>query len=297
MKENVVEIGNHRYRYGYDSSTKRTVYLGPVGDGPELSENEFLKALATTDLTPELIIDDMVEAYGEEDINLWNCHQTAWRLMELYRDRDDLTVVLGVAPLFQFGPEGYGYGPYFLPHSWVETPDYIIDTNPEQVAYHETDYWLVSTDPDGEKSRTHIGWFMEQARERGSERLLRQQGMEQKLNLKVISKSDPSAKGYYRGVGTAFQNDPVAQKRFKTPKGWSDSFTGLPLESEFGFTLNRAGMHLFKDDYDRTENQVKAIYDMILDGKIVVDWEHLKISGERIEKRKQERKPKQLFDF
>jgi poly(A) polymerase len=41
MKESIVEIGNHQYRYGYDSSTKKTVYLGPVGSSVPLSEEEF----------------------------------------------------------------------------------------------------------------------------------------------------------------------------------------------------------------------------------------------------------------
>jgi len=301
MKESIVEIAGHRYRYGYDSDTKRTVYLGPVGDGPELSENEFLKALATTPLTPDIIINDMLEAYGEDNINLWNCHQTTWRLMKLYRDRDDLTVVLGVAPLFSMAPDGRGYGPYFLPHSWVETPDYIIDTNPEQVAYHEEDYWTVSTDPEGRKSRANKSWFFEQARERGNEQFLLDTGWEEKLNLKVIPKSDPLAKGYYKKVKDAYENNPSVQKRFDSPKKWTEHlFVGLPLENEFGFTSSYAGEYIFGDEYQRNLDQLEKVYDMVLDGKIEVDWKYLTISGKRIEKRKQERekrKHRQLFDF
>ena len=41
MKESVVSIGGHQYRYGYDPGTKSTEYLGPVGDAPELSERIF----------------------------------------------------------------------------------------------------------------------------------------------------------------------------------------------------------------------------------------------------------------
>jgi hypothetical protein len=39
MKVSIVEINEHQYRYGYDNG--KTVYLGPVGDAPEISEEEF----------------------------------------------------------------------------------------------------------------------------------------------------------------------------------------------------------------------------------------------------------------
>jgi len=48
MKETTVEIGGHRYRYHYDPDTQKTVYDGPVGSAPELSEAEFLKAITDT---------------------------------------------------------------------------------------------------------------------------------------------------------------------------------------------------------------------------------------------------------
>jgi len=44
-KESVVEIpdGSGRfYRYEYDESTGKTLYKGPVGDAPQMSEEEFL---------------------------------------------------------------------------------------------------------------------------------------------------------------------------------------------------------------------------------------------------------------
>jgi len=37
-----VEIGNHEYRYTWDSDTQKTKYLGPVGSSPPISEEEFL---------------------------------------------------------------------------------------------------------------------------------------------------------------------------------------------------------------------------------------------------------------
>jgi hypothetical protein len=58
MKESIASIGGHQYRYAYDPSTKKTVYLGPVGDAPALSENElvnFLRMGASLDGEPEMI--------------------------------------------------------------------------------------------------------------------------------------------------------------------------------------------------------------------------------------------------
>jgi hypothetical protein len=42
-----VEINGHRYRYEYDSETQATVYKGPVGDAPALSEEEFFVAVTS----------------------------------------------------------------------------------------------------------------------------------------------------------------------------------------------------------------------------------------------------------
>lgn len=38
-----VEIKGHRYRYEYENG--QTIYRGPIGDGPELSEVEFMAAM------------------------------------------------------------------------------------------------------------------------------------------------------------------------------------------------------------------------------------------------------------
>lgn len=42
MKESIVEINGHQYRYGYDPDTQKTKYLGPVGDAPAISQAEFM---------------------------------------------------------------------------------------------------------------------------------------------------------------------------------------------------------------------------------------------------------------
>ena len=43
MAENVVTIKGNKYKYTYvDGETK---YLGPVGDAPALTEQEFMKAI------------------------------------------------------------------------------------------------------------------------------------------------------------------------------------------------------------------------------------------------------------
>jgi len=45
LKENIVQIGNHRYRYAYDPNGQQTRYLGPVGQAPDLTESEFFSLL------------------------------------------------------------------------------------------------------------------------------------------------------------------------------------------------------------------------------------------------------------
>lgn len=45
MKESIVDIEGHSYRYGYNESTQKTVYLGPVGDAPALTEEQFLQEI------------------------------------------------------------------------------------------------------------------------------------------------------------------------------------------------------------------------------------------------------------
>jgi len=45
MKESVVEIpsgSGNRYRYRYDPGSKKTIYLGPAGQAPEIGEQEFM---------------------------------------------------------------------------------------------------------------------------------------------------------------------------------------------------------------------------------------------------------------
>jgi len=48
VKESIVQIGSGRYRYHYDPDTKATVYDGPVGSAPAISEAEFNMAVAVT---------------------------------------------------------------------------------------------------------------------------------------------------------------------------------------------------------------------------------------------------------
>ena len=41
--DSIVEIGGHRYRYAYDPGSQQTLYRGPVGSAPALTEQEFLR--------------------------------------------------------------------------------------------------------------------------------------------------------------------------------------------------------------------------------------------------------------
>jgi hypothetical protein len=49
MNESVVVINDNYYRYGYDPDTQKTHYLGPVGEAPQLSEEQFMAAVEFTD--------------------------------------------------------------------------------------------------------------------------------------------------------------------------------------------------------------------------------------------------------
>ena len=68
MKESIVQIGNHQYRYAYDPTSRATKYLGPVGDAPEIGEQEFL-ALLDEGSWVRVKVDIAVESgVTEEDI-------------------------------------------------------------------------------------------------------------------------------------------------------------------------------------------------------------------------------------
>jgi len=45
MPESVVTINGHLYRYEYEEATGKTLYRGPVGEAPAISEEEFLEYL------------------------------------------------------------------------------------------------------------------------------------------------------------------------------------------------------------------------------------------------------------
>jgi len=61
MKESIVVISGHRYRYEYVDGA--TVYRGPVGDAPELSEQEFLAAMIIPD--HQRLVGTLEKAFGE----------------------------------------------------------------------------------------------------------------------------------------------------------------------------------------------------------------------------------------
>jgi hypothetical protein len=44
-KESIATINGHDYRYRYNQETKLMDYLGPVGDAPSLSQEQFRKAM------------------------------------------------------------------------------------------------------------------------------------------------------------------------------------------------------------------------------------------------------------
>ena len=50
-----VDIKGHRYRYQYNEETGATEYLGPVGDAPAISEEEFLRRVEISNKEKEVM--------------------------------------------------------------------------------------------------------------------------------------------------------------------------------------------------------------------------------------------------
>jgi len=46
-QESIVEINGHLYRYRYNDDTQKTDYIGPVGDAPGITEEEFNVVILT----------------------------------------------------------------------------------------------------------------------------------------------------------------------------------------------------------------------------------------------------------
>jgi len=57
MRQSIVEIRGNKYRYAYDPDLGETIYLGPVGKSPMISEEDFLRKVENTSgpliITPE----------------------------------------------------------------------------------------------------------------------------------------------------------------------------------------------------------------------------------------------------
>jgi hypothetical protein len=52
MSESIVEIEGHLYRYEYDPASQKTLYRGPVGDAPPLTEEMFRDLLLQPEQLP-----------------------------------------------------------------------------------------------------------------------------------------------------------------------------------------------------------------------------------------------------
>jgi hypothetical protein len=86
-KESVVDIGGHQYRYTYDPESKKTLYLGPVGSAPPLSEADFSRLMMAENLISDLqkqgiprkmaeMMVDFAHEMEEEDMPLWREEET-----------------------------------------------------------------------------------------------------------------------------------------------------------------------------------------------------------------------------
>lgn len=68
MKESVVEIpegSGHLYRYGYEAGSQKTVYKGPVGDAPTISEGQFEDFFASRRVYPAVLDAAKAESIAE----------------------------------------------------------------------------------------------------------------------------------------------------------------------------------------------------------------------------------------
>jgi len=98
------------------------------------------------------IVERVINRYGIDNINLWNCHVTAWKVWDVIKDEyPDLRFVLGVADgvRFRWGDHDElikDRGP--ITHCWLETDDLVIDTNPNQVWMWTSTYGTESGCPN-----------------------------------------------------------------------------------------------------------------------------------------------------
>ena len=60
-KESIVTIKGGKYRYEYDPETQKTLYLGPVGDAPEIGEKDFMRCLTDFESEKEKLFRKMIK--------------------------------------------------------------------------------------------------------------------------------------------------------------------------------------------------------------------------------------------
>lgn len=210
----------------------------PYIEEPFISITDLFKkdVFDAPDVSAEDIVERAVEEYGRENIDRWNCHLTAWYLWDLFHESlPDLKIVLGIVEGVRFYPAGHGKlgkDPGPITHCWLETDEFLIDTNPQQVLHWTDEYAPQVETPDTPP------------------------------NLKVIPKTDPVVKSYYKDVGRAF--DEIAQKEyFDSADAWATGFVGVQYASEEAFVKALAEERGL--DYEQ----------MVKDGRIVVDTRFL----------------------
>jgi GNAT superfamily N-acetyltransferase len=68
VKESVVDINGHQYRYRYDPASGKTIYVGPVGSAPAISEEDFTAVMSSIQFVPaqKKEIEELQKKHGGE---------------------------------------------------------------------------------------------------------------------------------------------------------------------------------------------------------------------------------------
>jgi len=153
-KESIVEIppgsGNH-YRYEYDESSGKTLYRGPVGDAPQIGEEEFLRLVHDIAIEPKITISE--DEYGNVNRN-WNW-EMKWTPYDKKKDNGRILISAYKTEMPPIGQQPKGYTTFGLQIGQTSTPKghhnatiYMDDLTDEQrmqltMAVDQASKWLV----------------------------------------------------------------------------------------------------------------------------------------------------------
>lgn len=106
----IVEIpqgSGNRYRYGYNKASGKTIYLGPVGSVPMLSEEEFLRGLGREQLPIQKLAWVWEKVKRAEETSHMGQLMPIWELRELAEEEKDMSHEEFNRLMFDMSREGW----------------------------------------------------------------------------------------------------------------------------------------------------------------------------------------------